>query len=186
MLLPAVLLLAVTASMDLFARATDPNPTLNSYTASVQLTAALRAATPVRKTFSGTAYYQRPNRRIELQGVNGPLSRFADLARTTPSYEEAMQQYAITPIGDDGAVSTYRLVPRKPSERFKNLVVTISDRTALLHSATWTYPAGGTLSLKQTYALAGNFRLPVKATISARFPGYNVDGTLRFFDYQFR
>lgn len=172
------------ASMELLARATNPNPTLNSYTASAQLSALLHAVIPVRKSFSGTVYYLRPNRKIEFQNVPGALSRFRDLASTTPTYEQAMQQYAITPLTDNGTVSTYSLVPKKAGGRVKSITVTIGDQTALLSSAHWLYTNNGNLIFSQTYTNVGNFRLPARAMISARFPGYSVDGTLTFSNYQ--
>jgi hypothetical protein len=46
------------------------------------------------------------------------------------------------------------------------------------------YTNGGTLSFAQAYENVGTYRLPSKATISARFPGYSVDGTLTFSKYQ--
>ena len=100
------------ASMALLARATNPNPTLNSYTATAQLSALLHAVIPIHKTLNGTVYYLRPTRKIEFQNVPGPLSRFKDLASTAPSYEEAMQQYSITPLSDNGTMSNYTLIPK--------------------------------------------------------------------------
>jgi len=173
-----------TASMDLFARATNPNPTLNSYTASAQLSALLHAVIPIHKTFNGTVYYLRPTRKIEFQNVPGPLSQFKELAQTTPSYEQAMQDYAITPQTDDGHISTYLLLPKKPGGRVKNITITITDRTALLKAAHWFYTNNGNLLFAQSYHQMGNFHLPWKATISARFPGYSVDGNLTFSNYQ--
>ena len=171
-------------SLRLLARATNPNPTLNSYTASAQLSALLHAVVPIHKTFSGTVYYLRPNRKIEFQGVPGALSRFRDLASTTPTYEQATQQYVITPLTDNGTVSTYSLVPRKTGGRVKNVVISISDASALLSQAQWNYTNGGTLTFGQSYTNVGSYRLPVTATISARFPGYHVDGTLAFTNYR--
>jgi hypothetical protein len=173
-----------TASMDLFARATDPNPTLNSYTASAQLSALLHTVVPIHKTFGGHVYYLRPNRKIEFDNVPGPLSRFKDLASTTPTYEQAMEQYAITPLIDNGTASTYSLVPKKPGGRVKSVVVTIGDQSAMLNGARWSYKNGGSLTISQNYMNVGNFRLPAKATISAHSPGYSVDGTLSFGNYQ--
>jgi hypothetical protein len=172
------------ASMDLLARATDPNPTLDSYTATAQLSALMHAVIPIHKTFPGTVYYLRPHRKIEFQGVPGPLSQFRDLASTTPTYEQAMQQYAITPLTDDGTLSTYSLVPKKTGGRVKNVVVKINDVSALLDSAQWNYTNGGTLKFQQTYANVGIYRLPARATIDAHFPGYSVDGTLTFSNYK--
>jgi hypothetical protein len=170
--------------LTLLARATNPNPTLNSYTASAQLSALLHAVLPVHKTFNGSVYYLRPNRKIEFQGVPGALSRFRDLASTTPTYEQATQLYAITPLADDGTVSTYSLVPKKTGGRVKNIVVSVGDTSALLSKAQWNYTNGGTLTFGQTYMNVGSYRLPAKATISARFPGYSVDGTLTFSKYE--
>jgi len=170
--------------MNLFARATNPNPTLNSYTASAQLAALLHAVIPIHKTLNGTVYYLRPTRKIEFENVPGPLSQFKELAQTTPSYDQAMQDYAITPQTDDGKYSTYSLVPKKPGGRVKSITIVITDRTALLKSAHWFYTNNGSLMFTQHYHTTGNYHLPWKATIEARFPGYSVDGTLTFSNYQ--
>jgi hypothetical protein len=173
-----------TPSLALLARATNPNPTLNSYTATAQLSALLHAVIPIHKTFNGNVYYLRPTRKIEFQGVPGELSRFRDLASTTPSYEQATQQYSITPLTDNATVSTYSLVPKKSGSRVKSVIVTIDDRSALLSKAQWSYTNGGSLTFAQTNSTVGSYRLPSKATISARFPGYSVDGTLTFSNYR--
>jgi hypothetical protein len=173
-----------TASMDLFARATNPNPTLNSYTASAQLSALMHAVIPIHKTFNGTVWYLRPNRKIEFENVPGALSRFRDLATTTLTYQQAMEQYAITPLTDDETISTYSCVPKKTGGRVKNVVVSIGDDTALVNGVQWNYTNGGKLTFSQTYMNVGNYRLPAKANISAHFPGYSVDGTITFSKYQ--
>jgi len=173
-----------TASLSLLQQATNPNPTLNSYTATAQLSALMRAVIPVHKTFNGSVYYLRPNRKIEFQNVPNALSKFRDLVSTTPTYEQATQQYAITPMTDDGTVSKYTLVPKKTGSRVKSVVVTINDQSALVSNAQWSYTNGGSLTWAQTYETVGTYRLPAKATISARFPGYSVDGTVTFSNYQ--
>ncbi|HET6275935.1 MAG TPA: hypothetical protein VFE16_08415 [Candidatus Cybelea sp.] len=175
---------ATAPSMALLARATNPNPTLNSYTATAQLSALLHAVIPIHKTFNGSVYYLRPSRKIEFQGVPGALSRFRDLASTTPTYEQATQQYTITPMADTGTVSTYLLVPKNTGSRVKNVTVSIGDQSALFTQAKWNYTNGGTLTFGQTYESVGAYRLPAKAQIAARFPGYSVDGTLTFANYQ--
>lgn len=175
---------AQTATLALLARATNPNPTLNSYTATAQLSATLHAVVSIHKSYNGTVYYLRPNRKIEFQGVAGPLSRFKDLASTTPTYEQATQQYDITPLTDNGTVSTYSLVPKKTGGRLKNIVVAVGDKSAMLGTTVWNYTNGGKLTVGQTYATVGTYRLPSEATISARFPGYSADGTLTFANYQ--
>ncbi len=175
---------AQTPSMSLLERATNPNPTLNSYTANAQLSAILHAVIPIHKSFDGTVYYLRPKRKISLNGVPGALSKFKDLVTTTPTYEEAMQEYSITPGTDNGKVSTYTLVPKKSGGRVKALVLTISDHMAFMRTAQWNYTNGATLVFTQTYMKVGEYQLPRKADINAHFPGYSVQGTLTFSSYQ--
>lgn len=172
------------ASMDLLRRAVDPNPTLSSYTASAQLSATLHVLVPVHKNLSGTVYYLRPKRKIEFQNVSGELSRFKDLASQTPSYDQLMAQYTISPLADNGTISTYSAVPKKTGGRVKSVTLTVTDATALIARVQWAYSNGGMLSFDQTYTNAGQYRLPAKADIAARFPGYSVDGTLTFANYQ--
>jgi hypothetical protein len=175
---------AQTASLDLLRRAANPNPTLQSYTASAELSATLHALVPVHRTFNGTVYYLKPKRKIEFQNVSGALSRFKDLASSTPSYEELAADYTVTPLGDTGTLSSYSLVPKKSGSRVEKLTVTVDDATALVRHAEWLYTNGGKLDLDQTYAAVGTFQLPTTANISARFPGYSVDGTLSFSGYK--
>ena len=174
---------AQTASLTLLQRAANPNPTLTSYTASAELSATLHAIVPMHKNYGGVVYYLKPKRKIEFQSVSGPLSKFKDLVTSTPTYDEAIEQYTITPLTDDGAESTYSLVPKQTGKRVKSLTVRVNDRSALIDRAEWAYTNGGTLSFNQTYLNLGNFRLPAEATISARFPGYSVDGEITFSGY---
>ena len=175
---------AQAASLDLLRRATDPNPTLTTYTAAAQLSATLHVVIPVHKNVTGTVYYQKPKRKIEFQNLSGALARFKDLASQMPTYEEAMAQYTIAPGSDDGTVSTYTLTPKNTGSRVKSIVVSVNDARALVTHAHWTYTNRGSLAFAQTYENVGTFRLPAKADIGARFPGYSVDGTLTFTDYQ--
>ncbi len=175
---------AQTPSMSLLQRAANPNPTLNSYTADAQLSAILHVALPLHKSFSGTVYYLRPKRKIAFQNVFGPLSKFQNLVSATPSYDQVVAQYTVTPLSDDGGASTYSLVPKATGSRVKSVTITVNDQSALLTRAQWSYTNGGTLSFDQSYSTVGSYRLPSKADIAARFPGYSVDGTITFSNYK--
>lgn len=175
---------AQVASLDLLRHAADLNPGLQSYTASAELSATLHALVPVHRTFTGTVYYLKPKRKIEFNNVSGPLSRFKDLASSTPSYEELTADYTVTPLGDTGTLSSYSLVPKKPGSRVEKLTVMVDDALALVRHAQWLYTNGGRLELDQSYAKVGTFQLPAKADIAARFPGYSVDGELSFSGYK--
>lgn len=173
-----------TPSLDLLRRAADPNPALTSYTASAQLSATLHALIPVHKSLSGTVYYLKPKRKIAFQNVSGPLARFKDLASSTPTFDEATAEYAITPLTDDGTTSTYSLIPKNAGSRVKSVTVSVDDQSALVTNARWAYTNGGSLAFSQVYSNVAKFRLPAKVTIAARFPGYSVDGTLTFSEYK--
>jgi hypothetical protein len=71
--------------------------------------------------------------------VSGPLSRFKELASSTPTFDEAMAQYTITPLTDVGATSTYSAVP-KTSGSVKSVTVGVSDASALVTHAQWAIP----------------------------------------------
>ena len=174
---------AEVASLDLLRRATDPNPGLNSYTASAQLSATLHVVLAVKKSFNGTVYYLKPKRKIEFVNVPSELAQFKNLVTATPSFDEAMTEYTIAPLTDDGAESTYSLVPKKAGGRVKSVTVRVNDQAALIDRATWSYVNGGTLSFTESYTNVGTYRLPSTADIEARFPGYSVDGTITFFNY---
>jgi len=171
-------------STDLLKRAVDPNPELQSYVASASLAAVLHAPVPVHKTFVGTAYYQKPKQKIVFDNATGPLSAFKELTESTPSFAEASAEYAITPLADDGKASTYRLVPSQPGRRVKSLTLTVDNGTGLITRAVWVYTNDGRLTFDQTYGSVGTFRLPSQENISARFPGYSVDGVLRLSNYR--
>jgi hypothetical protein len=175
---------AQTPSLDLLRRAVNPNPTLQSYTASAQLSATLHVIIPDHQTFNGTVYYLKPKRKIEFQNVSGPLSRFKDLMSSTPTYDEAVAEYTITPLSDNGTLSTYSAVPKKQGSRVKSVTLSVKDSSALVSHVEWLYNNGGKLDFTQTYTTVGEFRLPSKTDIAARFPDYSVDGTLTFSNYQ--
>ncbi len=168
----------------LLQHALDPNPTLNSYVAAAALSADLHAVIPLHKDVTGTAYYLRPRRTIVLDGLTGPLSRFRELSAAVPAYGDVVAQYSIKPVSDDGTTSTILLTPSGSGRRVKTLTVKITDATGLIAHAQFLYTNGGTLSVTPAYGTVGTFALATSEAISARFPGYSVDGTLRLTHYQ--
>ena len=181
---PSQLAQAPPASLELLKRAADPNPTLHSYIASASLSAKLNGPLPLRKTFSGTVYYRKPVRKIIFSNVTGPLSKFKTMTSATPTFEQALAEYTITPLTDNGKVSEYSLTPQKQGSRVSSLRLRVDDASALIVRAVWSYNDGGSLSVDETYETVGAFNLPSVDTIAARFPGYSVDGQMRFSGYE--
>lgn len=171
-------------STTLLERALNPNPSLNSYSASTTLTATLHAVVPLQKTFIGSTYYLRPHQKIVFDNVSGRLTRFKELVTTMPTFEEARLEYSIKLVGDDGKRSSYELVPIKSGRRVKQILIDVGDDTALIERSVWSYIDGGTLVFEPSYETVGGFRLQAGETIKARFPAYSVDGSLRFTRYR--
>jgi hypothetical protein len=63
-------------------------------------------------------------------------------------------------------------------------LATVDDADKLITRVAWKYNNGGTLSIQETYATFGAYRLPTRIEIGARFPGYSVDGTVLLTDYR--
>jgi hypothetical protein len=170
------------ASVQMLRKALDPNPTLVTYTASASLTVTLHVLVPVSTTLTGTAYYHKPVRKIDFDDIPPALKQFSELVATTPTYEQVLRDYRMSPAVEEGTTSTYALIPRR-NGRVKSLKIRIGVETGLIEQTVWTYKDGQTLSVSPTYANVGAFRLPATVAIAAHFPGYNADGVLRFSNY---
>jgi hypothetical protein len=170
-------------STDLLRSALDPNPQLQSFTASAVLHARLSAVVPVSKIFTGTAYYLKPNERIEFTNASGPLDRFRELRYGLPSYAQLAAANSIVLETDDGSVSNFKITPLV-TRRVRALTLAVDDRSALIRHAEWLYEDGSRLSVDSTYSVTGGVRLVSDERISARFPAYAVDGELHLENYR--
>ena len=170
-------------SLQLLQHALDPNPMLQTYTASATLAVILHGPIPVRKTLHGTVYYHKPTRRVVFSNVPPALRSFSELAASMPAYDQVVREYSITPDSDDGKSSTYVLLPNRRG-RVVALNVRVGDESELIEELLWTYVSNETLSVHPTYAKSDDLELLSSAAISAHFTGYNVDGTIGFSDYK--
>src|ERR1700688_1384561 len=151
----ALMAIGATPKADLLRSATDPNPTLRSYTATAVLTAVLHGAIPIQKTFNGTLYYSQPNEKIVFNNVSGPLARFSKLDTRVPSYGVLVSAYAIGPVLDDGTLTTFVLVPTETGRRVQRLTLAVDDQSRLLRRAVWSYTGGGSVTAEPTYGTIG-------------------------------
>ena len=121
----------------------------------------------MHRTFDGTVYYLKPNRKIEFQNVTGQLARFKDLATSTPSFSKLNNDYTVTALGGTGTISNYSLVPKNTGSRVKSIGVTVGDASALIQHMQWNYTNGGALQLTDYYAEVGTFQLPMSPIFRA-------------------
>jgi hypothetical protein len=182
-LIALVIALAPSGNLGLLQTALNPNPTLHSYIATAELVARSHPL-PLKRTFLGTAYYVAPVRTLVFDNVSGLLSRFQSLTTNTPTWAQAERDYTIAPASDDGTTSTFTLVPTKSGARVTSIVVLVDDAAALVSRAVYHYADGSVLSFDQRYQTVGAFHVPASIDISAHFPGYSVEGTIRFSNYR--
>jgi hypothetical protein len=164
--------------------AVDPNPSLRSYTAVISLTIELHVLVPIRRTFEGKAYYDRPYRKIVFDHISGPLQRFRELSTALPTRADVQVDYSIGDPADDGSETTYVLTPIGGGH-VRYLTIRVDDRTSLATDAAWVYDSGGNLDVHLQYSTFGSFRVPQEEDITASFPAYHASGVLRLSDYHF-
>jgi hypothetical protein len=86
-------------------------------------------------------------------------------------------------VGDQGGVTTFRLVPKK-NGRVEHLDVNVDDASATIKGYTWTYKDGGDITFEQSFkTIDGNF-LPVKVTGHVDLPSYKADVDTAFSNYK--
>jgi hypothetical protein len=183
MLIALLLALAPVGDLHLLQMAMNPNPTLKSYIATAELVAQTHPL-PLKRTFHGTAYYVAPTRKIVFDNLPGFLSRFQTLTTSAPTWAQAKRDYTISPSGDDGETSTFTLVPTTSGGHVTSVVVLVDDAAALVSRFVYHYRDGSTLSFNQRYQTVGAFHVPAATDISAHFPGYSVEGKIRFTNYR--
>lgn len=162
--------------------ALDPNPQLAHYTAAVVLEAHLRGV-PISKHFNGTESYERPTDTITFERVPPYLKQFQTLSTASLTFEQARSQYRISRPVRNGTHVTYVLTPKDGGSRIKQVTITVDGGAPLVEAYEWIYKNGGDLSIRPHYTTVRTYRLPQSIDISARFPGYHVDGTLTFSSY---
>jgi hypothetical protein len=178
------LLIAQVVPNDTLSAAMDPNPRLQSYTATASLEVHLHAIIMISRHFQGTATYIRPKGTVTFDSVPRNLQNLKTLGTTSPTLDQAIALYTIALNSDDGVHAVYSFVPRDAGSRVSSLTATINDCDKLITQVAWKYRTGGTLSIQETYATVGGYHLPTTIQIVARFPGYSVDGTVLLTDYR--
>jgi hypothetical protein len=164
--------------------ALNPNPALRSYVAVASLRLDIHLIATIHRSFSGTAYYLKPRRKIIFDSVSGPLAKFRELETTLPSPEEVTTQYVLQSTIDEGGMTTFVLAPAQPGRRVLRVTVVIENKTGLIQTAIWDYEGGGQVTTVVRYISQQSFHLAQTEDISAKFPAYHVDGHLSFSNFQ--
>jgi outer membrane lipoprotein-sorting protein len=170
---------------DVYARMQRINPSLHSYRASVRVAVVTHSFPYLSPTLDGTIYFRSPDQSaVEFKTVPLLASELKKVVAQLEPASEWPRLYEVTPVNDDGTISTFRLV-RKKHGRIDHVEVTVDDKTATVASMTYVYnDGGGSISFTQTWdEIDGNYVLKSQ-TGKVDIPHYNADVTSTFSDYK--
>jgi outer membrane lipoprotein-sorting protein len=177
--------LAETGNADeVYARMQKVNANLNSYTASLHVDTAMHSFPFISPTLDGTAYFKRPDKSaVVFDTVPALASQFKKIYPQDEPPSEWPQMYEVTPVSDDGTVSTFRLV-RKKNGRIDHVDVKADDKTATVTSRTYFYKDGGSISWQQSYDVIDGNYVVKSQTGKIDIPHYNADVTSTYHNYK--
>ncbi|HMD02997.1 MAG TPA: hypothetical protein VKG44_08555 [Candidatus Baltobacteraceae bacterium] len=183
---PAANPVAVT-SLDgspLLRRMVQLNSKVKTYRAVVHLDVALKTFPYISPSLEGNVYYKQPDKEaVVFDTVPALASQFKKVYPRVDPPASWLRIYDVAQMGDDGALTTFRLVPKK-NGRVEHLDVKVDDATATIKSYIWTYKEGGFVSFDQTFeTLDGNY-LVEKQSGHVDLPSYKAEVTSAFSKYQ--
>jgi hypothetical protein len=172
------------AAADLYRRLTQLNAQLRTYKAKLNVTVVLRTFLPLSKTLEGTVYYRRPDRQAVVFDTVPALAK--EFQKVYPRIEAPVEWprvFAISSLGSEGGVTTFRLVPLKHG-RIVHLDVRVSESNATIAGYTWTYEDGGDVAFDQTFVEQSGFQLVSGQVGRVNLPAYKADVTSTIGGYQ--
>lgn len=161
------------------------NPHLDTYQASVHADIVMHSFPFLAPSLDGTYYHKEPSldKLVFTGGLPGIANAFSKIYPHIDSASQWNRDYQVTIVGDDGAVTTFRLVPRKHG-RVDHLDAVVDDKTATIASMRWDYNDSGYAEMRQTYVLVNGNYLVDKQTGHFERPGYNGDATSTFSNFK--
>jgi outer membrane lipoprotein-sorting protein len=170
-----------TSQDELLARMSQLNPGLHSYTATLKAHVVLTTFPFLTTDLVGTYYHKDPDHdklviTSGLPGIAAQFSKFYPHIEPASRWDEF---FVVTKVGDDGTVTTYRLVPRKRGN-IDHIDVRVDDRTATVASMRWNYYNGGWVSMSDSYGNVQGNVVVTSQTAEVNEPGYrgNINSTL--------
>jgi hypothetical protein len=127
---------------DLYHRMTQVNAHLRSYKADLHADVAMKTFPFLSPSLDGNIYYRQPDKEAVVFDTVPALA--AQFKKVYPRIEPPALWptiYTVSLLGDDGGITTFRLVPRKHG-RVSHLDVKTDDASATIKSMTWTYEDG--------------------------------------------
>lgn len=172
------------AAGDLLARMAALNPTLRTFTATMHATVALKSFPFLNVQLVGTYYHKEPdqNKVVFSSGVPAVAQQFDKLYANIESPSRWQEVYSVTLVSDDGATTTFRLVPHKRGN-VDHIDAKADDRTATVESMRWTYDNGGYAEMHNRYGRVNGDVVVMSQTGHVQEPGYTADITSTIDNY---
>lgn len=173
------------ASDDLLQRASQINPHLNSYEASIRVDVSMKTFPFLSPTLGGTYYHKEPNmdRIVFSSGLPAIAQQFSNVYPRVESPSHWADVYTINKVGDNGSQTTYQLIPRN-SARVQRVDARLDDRTATVTYMRWNYVDGSYAEVSQSYAQVHGNYLVSRQTGHVDFPAYKADLTSSYSGYR--
>jgi hypothetical protein len=172
------------ASDGLLARMAALNPSLHSYTATLDADVTLRTFPFLSAQLKGTVYHKEPglDKIVFTSGMPMMAQQFDKLFAHIVSPARWSDVYAVTVVSDDGTTTTFKLVPHKKGN-VDSIDAKADDKAATVGFLRWNYANGGYAELHQRYGAVSGNTLPVGLTGHVEEPGYTADITSTLDNY---
>jgi hypothetical protein len=170
---------------DLLARMAAINPGLRAYTATLHAHVALKTFPFLGADLTGTVYHKEPSltKIVFTDGVPMMAQQFDKLLAHIPGPAQWRDDYSVDVVSDDGAITTFKLVPLKKGN-VESIRATVDDKTATIATMRWSYVNGGFAELSNHYGEIGGNALVTSQTGHVEEPGYTADITSTLDNYK--
>jgi outer membrane lipoprotein-sorting protein len=161
------------------------NPNLRAFTATLHAHVTMKSFPFLSADLVGTYYYKQPDKYKVAFTSGVPLiaQQFDKLYAHIEPPSRWRDLYAVTVVSDDGATTTFRLVPRKRGN-VEHIDATADDRTATVTSLRWNYYNGGNAEMTNHYSHQGGNVVVASQTGHVAEPGYVADISSTIDDYK--
>jgi hypothetical protein len=176
---------AAPADGDLVTRMAALNPGLHTFTASIHAHVALKTFPFIGADLVGTVYHREPalTKVVFTGGVPVIAQQFDKLLAHIPGPAQWKDEYTIGVVSDDGAITTYKLVPLKKGN-VASIRATADDKTATVSTMRWNYDNGGFAEMNNHYGPVAGNTLITSQTGHVEEPGYTADITTTLDNYK--
>lgn len=163
---------------DLLTRMAAVNPNLHAFTATMHANVVMKSFPFLSASLTGTYYHKEPDKTkvVFTSGVPLIASQFDKLYAHIESPSHWDSVYNVKVSSDDGAVTTFRLVPKKHGN-VDHIDAKVDDQTATVTSMRWAYANGGYAEMTNHYGAVDGNTVVTSQTGHVEEPGYVADVT---------